>query len=102
MSDFPFDVEIPVADFLRLPMGEFSPQNRNGRVYYHGRLPSLRPTPDGSNSNLAITPHVDDEQIKDLKQGIGRLYDVTKLFQLISSNLITHPLVHHSEMCLWL
>ena len=45
MSDFPFDVEIPVADFLRLPMGEFSPQNRNGRVYYHGRLPSLRPTP---------------------------------------------------------
>ena len=61
MSDFPFpfNVEIPVADFLRLPMGEFSPQKRNGRVYYHGRLPSLRPTPDGSNSNLAITPHVD-------------------------------------------
>ena len=104
MSDFPFpfNVEIPVSDFLRLLMGEFSLQKQNSRVYYHSCLPSLCPTPDGSNSRLVITRHVDDEQIKDLKRNIGRLYDVTKLFQLIFSNPNTHPLVHHSEICLWL
>ena len=99
-SPFPFDVEISVADFLLLPMGEFSPQKRNGTIYYHGCLPSLHPTSDGSNSRLAITPHVNDEQIRDLKRGIvGHLYDVTRLFQLIFPDPDTRPLIHHSKVC---
>ena len=50
-SPFPFDVEFSVADLLRMPMGQFYPQFRNDTVYYHGRLPSLNPTSDGSNSS---------------------------------------------------
>ena len=101
-SPFPFDVEFSVADLLRMPMGQFYPQFRNDTVYYHGRLPSLNPTSDGSNSRLVNSPHVRDEQIIDLKRGIGRLYDVTRLFQLIFPDPSTHPLVHHSEVCLML
>ena len=85
-----------------MEMGQFYPQFRDDKVYYHGRMPSLNPIIDGSNSRLVLSPHVSDEHIRDLKRGIGRLYDVSRLVCLIFPNLSTHPLVHHSEVCLML
>ena len=99
---FPFDVGISVSEFLSMQMGQFYPRSQGDKVYYHGRMPSLHPTSDGSNSRLVLSPHTSDENIKDLKRGIGRLYDVTRLFRLIFPNPSTHPLVHHSEVCLML
>ena len=102
MPVFLFNVEIPVAAFLSLPMGQFFPHYWNGCAYYHCRLPSLKPTRDASNSRLTLSPHVSDEQIKDLQRNIGRLYDCTRLFRLIFPDPSTHPLLHHCEICLFL
>ena len=65
-------------------MGEFSSKIQNGRIYYCGRIPSLHPTSDGTNSHLALTPHVEDEEVRDLRGGIGRLYDISKRFARVS------------------
>jgi hypothetical protein len=99
---FPFDVTTTVPEFLSWPMGVFSSKITNGRIYSRGRIPSLHPTSDGTNSRLVLTPHVEDEEVRDLRRGIGRLYDASALFRLIFPDPKTHAPIHHSETCLWL
>ena len=99
---FPFDVTTTIPEFLSWKMGVFSEKITEGRVYLRARIPSLHPTTDDTNSRLVLTPHVEDEDVKDLKRGIGRLYDITSLYRLIFPDPVTHPLIHHSETCLLL
>ena len=102
LPPFPFDVTTTIPEFLSWEMGVFSSKITEGRIYYRGRIPSLHPTSDGTNSRLALSPHTDDEDVRDLRRGIGRLYDITRLYRLIFPDPTTYPLIHHSETCLWL
>ena len=49
-------------------MGVFSEKITEGRVYLHARIPSLHPTTDDTNSRLVLSPHVDDEDVKELRR----------------------------------
>ena len=100
LPPFLFDVTTTIPEFLSWKMGVFSEKITEGRVYLRARIPSLHPTTDDTNSRLVLTPHVEDEDVKDLKRGIGRLYDITSLYRLIFPDPVTHPLIHHS-VCQW-
>ena len=80
LPPFPFDVTTTIPEFLSWKMSVFSEKITEGRVYLRARIPSLHPTTDDTNSRLVLTPHVEDEDVKDLKRGIGRLYDITSLY----------------------
>ena len=99
---FLFDATTTIPEFLSWEMGVFLLKITEGRIYYHSHIPSLHPTSDNTNSCLVLSPHTNDEDVRDLRQGIGHLYDITRLYRLIFPDPVTHPFIHHSETCLWL
>ena len=68
LPPFPFDVTTTIPEFLSWKMGVFSEKITEGRVYLRARIPSLHPTTDDTNSRLVLSPHVDDEDVKELRR----------------------------------